>query len=189
MPCTRSPWGRARAARRRRGPCRAPGGRWPYVEMVATFGFSEEEVGSWRRFPARARRRSATPSCTAGRSSSTRASESAYPESGGRGRRPRRYRCAPVSRCSARSASASSAGTSSTTRSASSRSRWASNAPRARARPRLRRRAPQPRALSLLAAIGERLARSLEPDAALSTLADSSCRAGRPVRRRPRRGR
>ena len=130
----------------------------------------------WRRFPlAAARRRSARPSRAACPSSSTRDSARArFPVE----RRPRRAdRIGAAARRaiarSARSASASSAATSSTTPSARSRSRSASSA-------RTRSSAPActtpsgagAAALGLLAAIGEHLARSLEPDAALRTLAD-----------------
>ena len=167
--------GRELLRRQRRAWSRSRPRTGAFVELVATFGFTDEEVAGWRRFPLVAadadRRGDRERQAGLPRRGPARA---ALP----RERRPRsahglgaaaRRRSAR----SARSASASSAAMSSTTPSASSRSRSASSA-------RMRSSAPacttqsaaRAAALGLLAAVGEQLARSLEPDAALRTLAD-----------------
>ena len=91
------------------------------VEMVATFGFTEEETAAWRRFPLSQR----TPIGEAIESGrpvflDEGERESLFPASGGGGLPPPRCRCGWTTTRSAHSASASSAGTSSTTTSANS---------------------------------------------------------------------
>ena len=145
------------------------------VEMVATFGFTEEETVRLAPLPAlaahadrRGHRERPTGLPRRGRAREPLPRRAAAAEL-----RLPRCRCESATRRSARWASASSAVTSSTTPSASSRPRMGEQCAYALERARVydaERRARG--ALGLLAAIGEQLARSLEPDAALRTLAD-----------------
>ena len=92
------------------------------VELVATYGFSDEETAPWRRFPLSPR----TPIGEAierGRPIfiDEGQRESLFPDVEGRARPRPRCRCGSPTRRSAHSDSASRAATSSTTTSASSR--------------------------------------------------------------------
>ncbi len=181
-----------RAARRRRGPGRAADRRRQRRSRSSPRTASARTRSSdWRRFPlvaADADRRGHRdrPARLPRARASARA---ASPTAAAREPRPPRCRCASATRRSARSASASSAGTSSTTTSATFAVTLGEQCAYALERARVYDAERRSRgALGLLAAIGERLARSLEPDAALRhARRPRRADARRPVRRRPRR--
>ena len=144
------------------------------VEMVATFGFTDEELAGWRRFPLSQR----TPIGEAIESGKPvfldeGEREKRFPDSGGRG--------APTASVPLRVGRRTLGALGfrferghvfdDSERDFARHARRAVR-PCARARPRVRRGAARRSALGLLAAIGEQLARSLDPDAALRTLAD-----------------
>ncbi|HET6173678.1 MAG TPA: SpoIIE family protein phosphatase [Gaiellales bacterium] len=144
------------------------------VEMVATFGFSEEEIGSWRRFPLTQR----TPIGEAielGRSVflAEGQRESLYPESGGRGAPtasvPLRVGESTLGALGFRFERGHTFDGSARQFAVTMGEQCANALERARVYDAERRGRE---ALGLLASIGEQLARSLEPGVALRTLAD-----------------
>ena len=144
------------------------------VEMVATSGFSEDEIGSWRRFPLSQR----TPLGEAiehGRPVflSDGERETRFPESGGRGAPtasvPLRVGDATLGALGFRFARGHVFDDEERAFAVTLGEQCAYALERARIYDAERRGRG---ALGLLAAIGEQLARSLEPDAALRTLAD-----------------
>ncbi len=144
------------------------------VEMVATAGFSEEEIGSWRRFPLTRR----TPIGEAIEQGAPvflgeGERETRFPESGGRGAPtasvPLRIEDRILGALGLRFERGHVFDDEERAFAVTLGEQCASALERARVYDAERRGRG---ALGLLAAIGEQLARSLEPDAALRTLAD-----------------